>query len=299
MAQRRMFSKKITDTDLFLDMPLSAQCLYFHLNMEADDDGFLGNAKTIRRKIGSSEDDLKLLMAKEFIFPFESGVVVIKDWKIHNYIRKDTYNETMYLGEKEELEEKNGMYTLRQRDVDGSSPQVRLGKVRLGKVNKDTMSSSSEHDCMLSDNQIVSSSKNDKKESKAELSKRIINYLNNKASTKYRYQTKSTQQKINARISEGYSEQDFYTVIDKKVTEWSNNPEMQKFIRPETLFGTKFESYLNQPIITSYKKSYQKPTVRKESLPEWTENEVKEEKPMSEEEQNYFKERIQSLKMQK
>ncbi|WP_249274517.1 replisome organizer [Candidatus Enterococcus clewellii] len=113
MAQRRMFSKKITDTDLFLDMPLSAQCLYFHLNMEADDDGFLGNAKTIRRKIGASEDDLKLLTAKQFIIPFESGVVVIKDWKIHNYIQKDRYNKTMFFEEKERLSvDKNNRYQI-------------------------------------------------------------------------------------------------------------------------------------------------------------------------------------------
>lgn len=136
MAQRRMFSKKITDTDQFLDMPMSAQALYFHLNMEADDDGFLGNAKTVRRKVGASEDDMKLLMAKQFIIPFEdSGVVVIKDWKIHNYIRKDTYNETMYSAEKALLEQdSNGSYTVRRRIVDEPSPQDRLGKDRLGKV---------------------------------------------------------------------------------------------------------------------------------------------------------------------
>lgn len=137
MAQRRMFSKKITDTDTFLDMPLSSQALYFHLNMHADDDGFVSNAKTIRRMTGASEDDLKLLLAKQFIFSFESGVVVIKDWKIHNYIRKDTYNNTIYSDEKERLvEDKNGAYTFRGRAVDESSPQVRLGKDRLGKDNK-------------------------------------------------------------------------------------------------------------------------------------------------------------------
>ncbi|MDV2912316.1 hypothetical protein R0H03_10805 [Pediococcus acidilactici] len=134
MAQRRMFSKKITDTDTFLDMPLSSQALYFHLNMHADDDGFVSNAKTIKRMIGSSDDDLKLLLAKQFIFAFESGVVVIKDWKIHNYIRKDTYNTTIYGDEKEQLEQdENGAYTLRPRAVDDPSPQVRLGKDRLGK----------------------------------------------------------------------------------------------------------------------------------------------------------------------
>ena len=134
MAQRRMFSKKVTDTDSFLDMPLSAQCLYFHLNMEADDDGFLGNSKTVRRKIGASEDDLKLLIAKGFLIPFENGVVVIKDWRIHNYIRKDTYNTTIYTDEKQQIEQDaTGSYTFRRRIVDDPSPQVRLGKDRLGK----------------------------------------------------------------------------------------------------------------------------------------------------------------------
>ena len=89
MAQRRMFSKKVTDTDVFLDMPLSTQALYFHLNMHADDDGFVGNINTIKRMIGASKDDEKLLIAKQFLIPFEaSGVVVIKDWRLHNYIRR-------------------------------------------------------------------------------------------------------------------------------------------------------------------------------------------------------------------
>lgn len=142
MAQRRMFSKKITDTDIFLDMPLSAQALYFHLNMHADDDGFISNAKTIQRMVGSSEDDMKLLVAKKFILPFDSGVQVIVHWRVHNYIRKDTYNRTIYRTEQEQLTiNENGQYikennippTERIRVVDDSSPQVRLGKDRLGK----------------------------------------------------------------------------------------------------------------------------------------------------------------------
>lgn len=141
MANRRMFSKNITDTDLFLDMPMSTQCLYFHLNMSADDDGFIGNAKTIRRMVGASEDDLKLLIAKEFIFPFESGVVVIRDWKIHNYIRKDRYSETVYQEEKAQIvENENGRYVIGTNNgiptVDQRLPQVRLGKVRIGKVRQ-------------------------------------------------------------------------------------------------------------------------------------------------------------------
>lgn len=136
MAQRRMFSMQIVDSDAFLDMPLSSQVLYFHLAMRADDDGFVSNPKKIMRMIGSQDDDYKVLIAKRFIIPFEAGICVIKHWKIHNYIRKDTYNETRYLEEKQTLIEKdNGSYTERGRVVDESSPQVRLGKVRLGKVS--------------------------------------------------------------------------------------------------------------------------------------------------------------------
>lgn len=156
MAQRRMFSKKITDTDIFLDMPLSSQALYFHLNMHADDDGFVSNAKTVKRMIGSSDDDLKLLLTKNFIFAFESGVVVIKDWKIHNYIRKDTYNTTIYGDEKEQLaQDENGSYTLSPRAVDEPSPQVRLGKDRLGKDNNIYSSSDGEPSALENDFEII------------------------------------------------------------------------------------------------------------------------------------------------
>ena len=96
MAERRMFAKTIIDSDAFLDMPLSAQALYFHLSMRADDDGFINNPKKIQRVIGGSDDDLKLLIAKRFLLPFESGVVVIKHWKIHNFIRTDRYKPTVY-----------------------------------------------------------------------------------------------------------------------------------------------------------------------------------------------------------
>ncbi|MCS8572978.1 conserved phage C-terminal domain-containing protein [Pediococcus pentosaceus] len=230
MAQRRMFSKKITDTDIFLDMPLSSQALYFHLNMHADDDGFVSNAKTVKRMIGSSDDDLKLLLTKNFIFAFESGVVVIKDWKIHNYIRKDTYNTTIYGDEKEQLsQDENGSYTLSPRAVDEPSPQVRLGKVRLGK-----------------DSNIYSSS-NDEPHIDLKTFKEIISYLNEKAGTKYRASGSKTQRLIKARFNDGFNDEDFKKVINIKVAEWSGT-DMAKYLRPETLFGTKFESYLNQKV---------------------------------------------------
>ena len=142
-----MFAKTIIDSDIFLDMPLSTQCLYFHLSMRADDDGFINNPKKIQRMVGSSDDDLKLLIAKNFIIPFESGVVVIKHWKIHNYIQKDRYKETLYKDEKSLLiTDKNKEYfisipkvdnedTKCIHDVSNPDTQVRLGKDRIGKYS--------------------------------------------------------------------------------------------------------------------------------------------------------------------
>jgi len=142
-----MFSKKVTDTDTFLDMPLSTQALYFHLNMHADDDGFIDNTKTIQRMIGSSDDDRKLLVAKQFLLPFENGLVVIKDWRVHNYIQGDRYHKTQYINEKSQLiVEENNMYTRRVQDVSNMDTQVRLGKDRLGKDRKDILSGSDEPD---------------------------------------------------------------------------------------------------------------------------------------------------------
>jgi hypothetical protein len=160
-----MFSSQIVDSDAFLDMSPSAQNLYFHLGMSADDDGFVGNPKKILRMVGGTDDDLKILKAKRFILSFESGVVVIKHWLIHNLIRADRYKETLYKNEKNLLGlNKNGAYTelidatsnlregvaeltqveipewlkIRRKEVctaNGAQTVLRLGKVRLGKVN--------------------------------------------------------------------------------------------------------------------------------------------------------------------
>lgn len=138
MANRRMFSKQIIDTDAFMDMSLSAQCLYFHLVMRADDDGFVPNPKKIMRMVGAQDDDYKVLIGKRFVIPFESGVCVIKHWLIHNLIRSDRYNSTNWTKEKEQLviDEQTKKYRLTKpsKDVipDGNQlePQVRLGKVR-------------------------------------------------------------------------------------------------------------------------------------------------------------------------
>ena len=177
MANRRMFSMTIIDTDAFLEMPDSSQVLYFHLAMRADDDGFISNPKRISRMIGASDDDLKLLVTKEFLIPFESGVCVIRHWRLHNYIRKDRYTPTFHKFEKSliGLAENNsytdnpaemvdtlpdekikgdkglpsGSQAVDQRVtkgrptvnqvVDQRLPQDRIGKDRLGKVKIDRL----------------------------------------------------------------------------------------------------------------------------------------------------------------
>ena len=131
-----MFSKHILDSDAFMDMPMTSQLLYMHLAIRADDDGFVDSPKKIIRMIGSQDDDYKILIAKRFVIPFESGICVIKHWLIHNYIQKDRYSETVYIDEKNTLEIKdNGVYTQCIHDVSSLDSQVRLGKDSIGKVS--------------------------------------------------------------------------------------------------------------------------------------------------------------------
>ena len=141
-----MFAKTIIDSDAFLDMPATTQLLYFHLSMRADDDGFINKPKSIMRMCMSNDDDMKLLIAKKFIIPFESGIVVIKHWKIHNYIAKDRYTETKYKEERNMLAlDENKAYTASSpelstepntecvQSVDDCETQDRIGKDREGK----------------------------------------------------------------------------------------------------------------------------------------------------------------------
>lgn len=150
MAARRMFTDKIVESDAFLEMPLSSQALYFHYCMNADDDGFVNNPTRIQRMIGAAIDDDKVLVAKSFILPFESGIKVIKHWRMHNLLRKDRYTETEYLEEKSHLFIKeNGVYTFDknqgkpalatkwQPNGDQRLPQESIGKDSIGKYNKE------------------------------------------------------------------------------------------------------------------------------------------------------------------
>ncbi|EPT90584.1 DNA replication protein, partial [Streptococcus agalactiae BSU178] len=134
MAQKRMFSNIITDTDRFLDMPASSQNLYFHLNMHADDDGFVDSPKRIMRNVGAGNDDMNVLLSKKFVLNFDSGLILIKDWKIHNVIRKDMYKPTVYTEEKSQIiVDDTKSYQFRNEYV----PQNRLDKNRLDKNRLD------------------------------------------------------------------------------------------------------------------------------------------------------------------
>ena len=142
MAERRMISKKIIDTDAFLDMPLSTQALYFHFIQNADDDGFVGSPNSIVRKIGANKNDYDLLIAKRFIITFETGICVIKHWRIHNYIQNDRYVPTTYLKEKATLSiEENKAYTEKDleciQNVSEMDTQVSIGK---NSIDKDRVS---------------------------------------------------------------------------------------------------------------------------------------------------------------
>lgn len=143
MAERRMFAKTIIDSDAFIDMPVTARLLYYDLGMRADDDGFVNSPKKIMRMVGASQDDLAILITKKFIIPFETGVVVIKHWRIHNYIQKDRYKPTKYEEEMKQLTVKeNGAYTVDTeciQDVYSLDTQDRLGKDRLGKDRDSTI----------------------------------------------------------------------------------------------------------------------------------------------------------------
>lgn len=136
-----MFAKTIIDSDEFLDMPLSAQALYFHLSMRADDDGFVNSPKRIQRMIGASEDDMKLLLAKSFILLFDTGIIVIKHWRINNYIQNDRYKPTMYTDERSMLTLKdNNEYLLEGECIQNgyiTDTQYRLGKDSKGKDSKE------------------------------------------------------------------------------------------------------------------------------------------------------------------
>ena len=239
MAERRMMSKSIIKSDTFLDMPSTTQNLYFHMLLDADDDGFINAPKSIMRMIGAKDDDMKVLTAKQFVIPFESGVVVIKDWKIHNYIQNDRYKPST-LPERDLLNiQKDKTYTLKS-DVSTMDTKciqtVSIGKDRKGKDRKGKDRKGKDSIDIL-----CHVAHDDVDKSHFE----IIEYLNLKTGSKFKPTTKPYVQAIRSRLKEGYTVDDFKTVIDKKCREWQGT-KLEKYLTPKTLFApSHFDTYLN------------------------------------------------------
>ena len=195
-----MMSKKIIDTDNFLDMPQSTQCLYFHLLLRADDDGFIQSPKSIMRITGCKEDDLKLLIAKRFVIGFETGVIVIRHWRIHNYVQSDRYSKSE-LPEAKQVELKNKVYEVVEPPMNTDNicmdtkciqngynldTQIRIDKIREEENRIETI-------CHVS---------HDDEAQKPHVE--IIEYLNLKTGSKFKPSTKPYVQAIQARLKEGY-----------------------------------------------------------------------------------------------
>ena len=182
MANKRMFTMKIVDSDAFLDMPLSTQCLYFHLNMRADDDGFIDKPKRVMKIVGASEDDLKLLIAKKFVLTFDNGVIVIKHWRMHNTLSQNRYHETSYTDEKSMLKLKdNGSYSLENGEEINDEKLIEMSK-RQSRRTKDEQKTNADIDIDIDlDKELdididkdIEKEKINKKESADELLERLL-----------------------------------------------------------------------------------------------------------------------------
>ena len=246
MAEKRMFTKKVTDDDNFMSLSSSAQALYLHLSMSADDDGFSNQVSISMFKAHASVQDLQALLEKRYIYQFENGVIVIKHWRMANALRKDRYTPTAFQDELAQLGVKdNGSYTwlpdgcqmVATRLPDGCHS---IDKSRLGKVSIDK-------------SRLLDGSKEPLSDSPAGKSNAIvaevIDYLNEKAGTAYRANTKANATLILARYKEGATLEDFKSVIDKKVAEWKGDTRMEQYLRPKTLFAAQnFDSYLGAKV---------------------------------------------------
>ena len=232
MAQKRMFDKRITESDKFIDLPNSAKALYFMAGMDADDRGFF-QPRRLQRECGFADDDYKILIAKGFLIAFESGVMVITDWNKNNWLDGRRLTETEYVDELKMLKLINDKYEL--------SAEAVSAKQMLSDGLASIEENSIEEYSILPP---IPPKKGEGVDDTSSQIHQIVDYLNEKTGCSYKASTDDTQKKIKARLKEGFAVEDFEKVIDSKVADWGNNLEMQKYLRPSTLFGTKFESYL-------------------------------------------------------
>lgn len=265
MAERRMFSNKITQSDAFLTMPASSQNLYFHLSMDADDEGFVNRPKAIMRMVNANEDDMNILILKKFIIPFDvkdnnsmtNMIIVIKHWFIHNRLRKDRLTPTNHLEQKNLLiQNENLSYSLVN---SGSQPNVNQVSTKcLPSVLECSVLECIEEEC---------SGLSDKSEKPSSSVKdvipysEIIKYLNDKSDKRFR-NIESHKFHIRARWNEGYRIEEFKKVIDNKVHSWLGDSTADSWLRPKTLFGPKFDDYLNEKIMPKKDNSIRSQTMQ-------------------------------------
>lgn len=224
-----MFSKYITNSDVFLDLPNDAKVLYFYLGMEADDDGFVA-PKRVVRMLGVPEDNLKLLIVKGYVIPFEDGVVVITHWKKNNDIRTDRYKETDYLEDKSKLHLSDGVYGLVVPVVvpvvDQMDTQVRLGKDRL------------------SNNIYNPTSQSEDRANVAKSYRDFIDFFNELTGRKFRYSDKKAERQLKARLKDGYTREDFEVAIKAMLQDPYHKETTFRYMTPEFITRSdKLERY--------------------------------------------------------
>lgn len=224
-----MFCLDVVDTDNFLDMPSSAQALYFHLGMRADDNGFVSSPKRITNMVNCGNDDFKLLIAKGYLIPFETGVVVIKHWKQNNYIRSDRYNETKMKDELEMIECINGIYVLKNENVQLGIPNVNQMSTECHTQKKET-----------------ETEENKKKESNYSVHFELFwkTYPRRKEKSK-------AYRAYNARLNDGYSEEELLQACRRYAAECKERKTEERYIKLGATFlgpNTPFCDYLRKEI---------------------------------------------------
>lgn len=244
MARKRMFDLEIINQDSFYELPMEAKALYFLLGMEADDEGFI-SPKKILRLYGGTEDSIRILVVKGYIIPFNSGVVVITDWKRNNYLDKNRIKETIYQEEKDQLKFNNRTekYELKIQCLTDVKQMLNQNRIEENSIEENSIDIYSP---AKAEPHIIPYEEKCEKDNIPY--KEICEYLNMRTNSNYRSSSKKTRELIKARFNDGYTLEDFKTVIDKKSVEWMNDKDFSKYLRPETLFGTKFEGYLNQQV---------------------------------------------------
>jgi len=229
-----------------MTMPKTAQYLYFQLNMDRDDDGFVDNIVSVLRLTESSREDYQTLIDKQYLYEFASGICVIRHHWVNNTRRSDRYRGTQYKTELDTLFiEEGGAYSLKpelltsgnnQWLTNGRPTGYQLATNGIPNITKPNQTKPKERSTL--------SGKPDHANSLS-LNDEIIQILNEATGSSFRSKTPKTVSLIKARTSEGFTLDDFKTVIEHKASQWKTDPSMRQFLRPETLFGTKFEGYLN------------------------------------------------------